>query len=115
MRVLRQKQLKMPMDIAYSLLNAKQQRIAIARALLKRPKILIFDEASSNLEQHTAESFAKTINARKGKVTMLFLTHALPKSLQIDEVIQISKNGAQRLTVGSLEDAIWPSEGHNLR
>jgi ATP-binding cassette, subfamily B, bacterial HlyB/CyaB len=87
------------MDIAYSVLNTKQQRIAIAAALLKRPKILIFDEATSNLDQRTAESFAKTINALKGKVTMLFITHALPKSLPIDEVIQISKEGPQRMKV----------------
>jgi ATP-binding cassette, subfamily B, bacterial HlyB/CyaB len=79
--------------------GGQKQRIAIARALLKRPKILIFDEATSNLDQHTAEAFAKTINALKGKVTMLFITHALPKSLQIDEVIQISKDGAQRMKV----------------
>jgi ABC-type sugar transport system ATPase subunit len=93
MRIFRHFCLKARMDIAYSLLNAKQQPIAIARALLKRPKIVIFDEATSNLDQHTAESFAKTINALKGKVTMLFITHALPKSLQIDEVIENQQGG----------------------
>ena len=66
--------------------GGQRQRIAIARALLKRPKILIFDEAVSNLDQQTAEHFAKTINTLKGKVTMLFITHQVPKGLRVDEV-----------------------------
>jgi subfamily B ATP-binding cassette protein HlyB/CyaB len=66
--------------------GGQKQRIAIARALLKRPKILIFDEAVSNLDQQTAEHFAKTINKLKGQVTMLFITHQIPRGLQVDEV-----------------------------
>ena len=57
------------------------------RALLKRPKILVFDEAVSNLDHQTAEHFAKTINKLKGKVTMIFITHQVPKGLQVDEVV----------------------------
>ena len=66
--------------------GGQKQRIAIARALLKRPKILIFDEAVSNLDQPTAELFALTINKLKGKVTMIFITHQIPRGLQVDEV-----------------------------
>ena len=69
--------------------GGQKQRLAIARALLKGPKVLIFDEATSALDQDTAESFAKTINGLKGKVTMLFISHALPKALKIDEVIRL--------------------------
>ncbi len=35
------------------------------------------------------EHFAQTINQLKGKVTMLFITHALPKNLLVDEVVRI--------------------------
>ncbi|MEZ5615811.1 MAG: peptidase domain-containing ABC transporter [Rhodocyclaceae bacterium] len=66
--------------------GGQRQRLAIARALLKRPKILIFDEAVSSLDQQTAEHFAQTINHLKGQVTMLFITHQIPKGLQVDEV-----------------------------
>jgi ATP-binding cassette, subfamily B, bacterial HlyB/CyaB len=77
--------------------GGQKQRLAIARALLKGPKVLIFDEATSALDQETAEGFAKTINSLRGKVTMLFITHSLPKSLRIDEVIQLTPDGMQRL------------------
>ena len=80
--------------------GGQKQRIAIARALLKRPKILIFDEAVSNLDQQTAEHFAKTINKLKGKVTMLFITHQIPRGLQVDEVFSfVSKQHASKVEV----------------
>lgn len=69
--------------------GGQKQRLAIARALLKQPKILVFDEATSSLDQETAEHFAHTINQPKGKVAMLFITHALPKSLVVDGVMRI--------------------------
>ena len=67
----------------------------IARALLRNPQILIFDEAASNLDQHTAEQLAQTINLLKGKVTILFITHQLPKSLHVDEAIMLGKENNQ--------------------
>ena len=76
--------------------GGQKQRLAIARALIKQPKILIFDEATSSLDSMTAEHFAATINQLKGKVTMLFITHALPKNLLVDEVVRI---GSQTLAV----------------
>jgi subfamily B ATP-binding cassette protein HlyB/CyaB len=71
--------------------GGQRQRLAIARALLKKPRILIFDEAVSNLDQQTAEQFARTVNSLKGKVTMLFITHQVPRGLQVDEVFSFAK------------------------
>ncbi|MHB9119274.1 MAG: peptidase domain-containing ABC transporter [Burkholderiales bacterium] len=69
--------------------GGQKQRLAIARALLKRPKILIFDEAVSNLDQATAEHFAATVNRLRGKATVLFITHQVPKGLKVDEAIML--------------------------
>lgn len=77
--------------------GGQKQRIAIARALLKRPSILLFDESTSALDAPTAEHFAQTINALKGKVTMLFITHALPRGLKLDAVFRLGPQGAQLL------------------
>ena len=79
--------------------GGQKQRLAIARALLKGPKVLIFDEATSALDGETAESFARTVNALKGRVTTIFITHALPKALKLDEVITLSRGTAHRMQV----------------
>jgi ATP-binding cassette, subfamily B, bacterial HlyB/CyaB len=83
--------------------GGQKQRIAIARALLKRPRILIFDEATSNLDSATAEQFAKTVNRLRGKATMLFISHALPATLHVDEVVRIGEKGSLRVVGGSGE------------
>jgi len=69
--------------------GGQKQRLAIARALLKRPQILVFDEATSQLDHATAEAFAHTINRLRGRVTILFITHQLPRSLKVDEIVQL--------------------------
>jgi len=69
--------------------GGQKQRLAIARALLKRPKILIFDEATSSLDSHTANNIAQTINQLKGKVSILFITHQMPEKLVVDEVVRL--------------------------
>jgi ATP-binding cassette, subfamily B, bacterial HlyB/CyaB len=81
--------------------GGQKQRIAIARALLKRPSILVFDEATSALDGPTAEHFAQTINALRGKVTMLFITHGLPKGLQIDAIYRLGAQGAHRIALST--------------
>jgi len=83
--------------------GGQRQRIAIARALLKKPKILIFDEAVSNLDTQTAEHFTRTINKLKGQVTMLFITHQIPRGLQVDEVFGFGEEG-HMTRMGVVED-----------
>jgi subfamily B ATP-binding cassette protein HlyB/CyaB len=75
--------------------GGQRQRVSIARALLKGPKILIFDEATSSVDTLTAEQLGRTINALKGRVTILFIAHGIPKSLQVDHIIRIG----EKLTV----------------
>lgn len=91
--------------------GGQRQRLSIARALLKGPKVLIFDEATSSVDPITAEHLGRTINALKGRVTVLFIAHQVPRSLQLDRVVRIGEklsvvtdskptNGAQPLAQG---------------
>ena len=70
--------------------GGQKQRIAIARAVLKRPRILIFDEATSGLDVEVADHFADTIARFKGKVTILFVTHRAPERLVPDRIVRLT-------------------------
>jgi len=74
--------------------GGQKQRVAIARALLKQPAVLVFDEATSNLDVETSEHFARTINQLKGTTTILFITHQAPRGLAFDAVIRLGEKPA---------------------
>ncbi|MBP8924638.1 MAG: peptidase domain-containing ABC transporter [Pseudomonadales bacterium] len=79
--------------------GGQRQRLSIARALLKGPKVLIFDEATASLDTATAEQIGRTISSLRGRVSMLFIAHSLPRSLQVDQFVRIG----DKLSVVSVE------------
>jgi subfamily B ATP-binding cassette protein HlyB/CyaB len=69
--------------------GGQKQRLAIARALLRRPRMLLFDEATSSLDPDVAADIAATIARLRGKVTILFITHRIPRELAPDRVVEL--------------------------
>lgn len=67
--------------------GGQKQRLAIARALLKGARVLIFDESTANLDPVSAQAVADTVNQLKGKLTILFVAHHLPANLKVDRTI----------------------------
>ena len=70
--------------------GGQKQRLAIARALLKGARILVFDEAMSHLDPDLADAFVDTINGLRGRVSVIVIGHRLPERLQPDVVVDIT-------------------------
>ncbi|MGZ3709210.1 MAG: ATP-binding cassette domain-containing protein, partial [Bdellovibrionota bacterium] len=60
----------------------QKQRLSLARALLRRPKALFLDEATSNLDHETEKRLLATLSNLKGHATMIVVTHR-PSLLQL--------------------------------
>jgi lipoprotein-releasing system ATP-binding protein len=79
--------------------GGEQQRVAIARALANRPKLLLADEPTGNLDQHTsADVFDLLLQQIRGAgIGALIATHNMDLAYQMDRILEL-KNG--RLVLG---------------
>ena len=67
------------------------QRLAIARALLRNPKIIVFDEATSNLDTITENAIKDTIFQMNKEITCIIIAHRLSTIKNCDRIIVMDK------------------------
>jgi len=71
--------------------GGQRQRIGIARALYRRPSILVLDEATSSLDVKTEEEIMMSVDNLKGQMTIIIVTHRLITLKNCDEIFSIKE------------------------
>jgi ATP-binding cassette subfamily B protein len=94
--------------------GGEKQRVAIARALLKKPSILIFDEATSSLDSSTEQAIQETLHKIADQHTTLVIAHRLSTIVDADQILvldqgEIIERGTHRelLAKGGVYSEMW--------
>jgi PrtD family type I secretion system ABC transporter len=72
----------------------QRQRIALARALYGRPKLLVLDEPNSNLDGAGEAALAETLRQLRGKATVIVVTHRTTLTAHVDKLMVIEAGRA---------------------
>lgn len=75
--------------------GGQKQRVAMARALVMRPKVMLFDEVTSALDPELVEEVLEVIRdiARDGEMAMVLVTHEMDFALDIADRVVFLDNG----------------------
>ena len=96
-----------------NLSGGQKQRLAIGRALLKGPKILILDESISNIDKESEDLILNLIQKLKEKMTIILITHRLNTVLQADYIYyldnkKVAEEGSfEEISKGELFSGIY--------
>ena len=77
--------------------GGQRQRIGIARALYKNAKIIIFDEATSSLDNNTEYEVMKSINQLDKELTIIIVAHRISTLKNCDKILEFSNGNISKI------------------
>jgi len=99
-------------DRGISLSGGERQRLALARALLREPALLVLDEPTSAIDAETEARIWKTIDDLHGRTTILVITHRLSNVRWADAIYVLDQG---RLIESGTWDALIADRGGRFR
>ncbi len=97
--------------------GGEKQRIAIARAALRKPRIFVFDEATSSLDSKTEQQIVRNLGEVSQGTTTLVIAHRLSTIVEADEILvleqgEIVEQGTHRELVlyNGVYRAMWSAQ-----
>jgi len=88
--------------------GGEKQRVAIARTILKKPPILLFDEATSSLDTATEQAIQQTLREISSNTTTLIIAHRLSTIVEADIILVME---AGRIVERGSHQALLDSKG----
>ena len=94
--------------------GGEKQRLAISRVILKAPKIIVFDEATSSLDSQSERAILDALNKISNNATTMVIAHRLSTVVDADEIVvmdngQIVESGTHTnlLSMNGLYHRLW--------
>ncbi len=78
-------------DRGVRLSGGERQRLVLARAILRKPSVLILDEATSALDQENESKIQDALDRLKGKMTIIIIAHRLSTIRNADQVLVLDE------------------------
>ena len=87
-----------------TLSGGQKQRVALARALLKRPQILVLDDALAHVDTYTEEQILQRLQASKGQRTTILIAHRTSTVASADLIVTLEDGAIAE--IGTHEDLL---------